>query len=109
MNPSQTGLVMGDNSTIIAIATPAGIGALAVIRISGLNSYEIVSKSIFDKRKFETTPARKITLHRIKQIDTDEIIDEVTIIKYPAPNSFTGEEMVRDNLPWRTLYCKINR
>ena len=94
MNPSQTGLVMGDNSTIIAIATPAGIGALAVIRISGFNSYKIVSKSIFDKKKFETTPARKITLHRIINSDTDETIDEVTIVKYPAPNSFTGEEMV---------------
>jgi tRNA modification GTPase len=80
--------------TIIALATPYGNAALAVIRVSGSNAHEIVKKVIFEQEKFSRMQARKIALYRIKALSTEEIIDEVTTIKYFAPETYTGEPMV---------------
>lgn len=80
--------------TIIALATPNGNAALAVIRVSGSNAHEIVKKVIFEQEKFSKMQARKIALYRIKAPSTEEIIDEVTTIKYFTPETYTGEPMV---------------
>src|SRR5665647_2294063 len=78
--------------TITAIATPNGIGALAVIRLSGSDSHLIFQKCIKEKETFEKIGDKIISLLTIK--DNDEVVDEITAIKYTNPKSYTGENMV---------------
>lgn len=78
------------NETIVALATPPFKSALAVIRVSGDDSFDIVSK-IFTK---DITKISKRTSFIGKIIDDKEVVDEVVIIAYKSPNSFTGEDLV---------------
>jgi tRNA modification GTPase len=77
-------------STIAAISTPPGKGGVAVIRISGPNSIKIVS-SIFNKR-IKDQDSRKMIYGRI--VANSQTIDEVMVVPFFAPNSYTGEDMV---------------
>lgn len=74
--------------TISAIATPLGVGGIGVIRISGKNSFAILEK-IFSKKNI--TPG--IIQHGwiYSEIGT---IDEVVVLPFKSPNSFTGEDVV---------------
>lgn len=74
--------------TITAIATPVGTGGIGVIRISGAKSFEITQK-IFSKQNIE---AGKI--HHGWIIDGEKKIDEVIVLPFKNPNSFTGEDVV---------------
>jgi len=74
--------------TITAIATPHGTGGVGVIRISGDKAFEIASK-IFTNPNFEP---RKFNHGWI--IDGDKKIDEVIVLPFFAPNSYTGEDVV---------------
>jgi len=85
---------MGRERTIAAVATPAGTGALAIIRISGDEAFEKVSKCLDPAEKFHKAEPKKISLFKFKRKDTGEMIDEVTVIKYRGPSSYTGEDMV---------------
>lgn len=78
--------------SIAALATPWGESALAIIRLSGLDSLKLLS-GIFS-RDGEIVEAAGNTLHygRITAPDTEELIDEVMIAVYRAPKSYTGEE-----------------
>ncbi len=76
------------NDTICAIATATG-GALGIIRISGEQSLEILSR-IFSKN---ITHAKPNTIHYGHIIDkSSTIIDEVLVSVFRAPHSYTGEE-----------------
>ena len=81
--------------TICALATAPG-GALGIIRISGAQSLEILSR-IFTK---DLTTAQPNTIHygHIVECDTisshQHIIDEVLVSVFRAPHSFTGEDVV---------------
>lgn len=74
--------------TISAIATPLGTGGVGVIRISGEKAFEIVSK-IFSKK---VEQAGKIYHGWI--IENDKKIDEVIVLPFKAPNSYTGEDVI---------------
>ena len=76
--------------TIVALATPPMKSALAIIRVSGDDAFDIVSK-VFSKdlRKID-----RRTLLFGKIIDGKEIIDEVVVAVYKGPKSFTGEDLV---------------
>ncbi len=77
------------DDTICAISTPAGVGALAIVRLSGRNSKNISEKS-FKGGKLED---KKATFGNI--IDSNGIIiDDVVMIWYKAPGSYTAEDMV---------------
>ena len=79
--------------TIVAIATPNGVGAILIIRISG-NKAIPVAGSIF-KGKSHITDARSHTVHYGKIIDSqDNLIDDVLLTVFKAPNSYTGEDVV---------------
>ena len=65
---------MIQESTICAIATPAGQGALGIIRISGHDTFNIMSKIIKGKNLIDYDSH---TLHFCKIYDNEEIIDEV--------------------------------
>ncbi len=76
--------------TIAAPATPAGVSALAVIRVSGPNAIK-VANACFDK---EITNAEGYTLHYGHIIDQEVRIDEVLLSVFRNPQSYTGEDSV---------------
>ena len=76
--------------TICAIATGGGTSAIAVIRISGKKSFDII-KQIFDK-KINNIKSHTIVFGNIKS--KNKIIDEVLVSFFIGPNSYTGEDTV---------------
>jgi len=85
---------MKQSKTIAAIATPNGKSALAIVRLSGPEAFEIVCRCVREKKKFESAPDRCIFLCTIINSKTRTPLDEATVIKYTEPRSFTGENMV---------------
>lgn len=82
---------------IAAQATPPGEGALCVIRVSGRGCLEMVSgifKPHGKSARFEEAEPFMLTLGMIADPVTGEALDEVTLVKMPAPKSYTGEDMV---------------
>ncbi len=74
---------------IYALSSGPGMSGIAVIRISGKNTAEILN-SINDKKLPEP---RTATLRKINYINTSELIDEAIILWFPGPESYTGEDM----------------
>jgi len=87
---------MYDNeSTICAIATPAGQGAIAVIRISGKNTFNLCQKIIqFSKKSKKLIDQKASTIHRVHIIDNEIVIDDVLIFIFKNPSSYTGEDLI---------------
>ncbi|WP_233899875.1 tRNA uridine-5-carboxymethylaminomethyl(34) synthesis GTPase MnmE [Tenacibaculum piscium] len=86
---------MIQNDTIIAMATPSGVGAIAVIRLSGEKAIEIVNtffKSIKKKKSLLTQKTH--TLHLGHLINNNIILDEVLVSIFKNPTSYTGENVV---------------
>lgn len=77
------------SSTIAAIATPIGQGGVGIIRLSGTQAHDIACQLTY-KTHFS---ARQATFCRFYQ-KTGEIIDEGLILYFPAPHSFTGEDVI---------------
>jgi len=75
-------------NTIAAIATPKGVGAISIVRISGKNSLEIAKK--LTKK---TLIPRHATLSKIYDYE-NSLIDIALVIYFKGPNSFTGEDVV---------------
>ena len=78
------------NDSIAALATAQGTGAIAVIRLSGSESFKICdtlskSKKISDQASH--------TLHFVRLYDGDNLLDEVVIGVFKAPHSYTGEDV----------------
>ena len=83
-----------DNSIITAIATPAGSGAIAIIRLSGTGVLELVD-SIFSATKQGKLLSKQkgYTIHFGKIFDREgKPIDEVLVSIFKAPHSYTGED-----------------
>ncbi len=78
--------------TIAAISTPIGIGGIAVIRISGENSLEIVSTIFKGNKPLEKAKSHSVIFGKI--VDNNKIIDEVLVTVFKTPNSYTGEDVV---------------
>ena len=75
--------------TIFALSSGSGISGVAVIRISGLRTKEIL-------KKIATGPfpePRVASLKKIIEIQTKNLIDEGILIWFPGPKSYTGEDM----------------
>jgi len=76
--------------TIYALSTGPGISGIAVIRVSGKNTADVVKKLTGSK-----LPAPRVaTLKKFNKHGGKELIDEGVIIWFPAPNSYTGEDLV---------------
>ena len=83
------------NDTICAIATSQGVGAIAIIRVSGEDSISIVNK-IFKGKNLEKVDTHTINYGHI--IDKDNnVIDEVLVSVMKAPRTFTAEDTVEIN------------
>ena len=78
--------------TIIALATPPGVGAISVIRLSGINSFDAIDMVFSGKVKI--ADAKSHTIHYGNIIENDEIIDDVLVSVFRAPNSYTAEDIV---------------
>ena len=84
--------------TIIALATPSGVGAVAVIRLSGKDAFTIADKFFRSKN-----PTKKLinvashTIHLGNIIENNHILDEVLVSVFKNPNSYTGENVVEIN------------
>lgn len=83
---------MKKEDTISAIATPPGVGALGIIRISGSEAFSAADK-IFNG-KIKLSEAKSHTIHYGNISDNSEVIDDVLISVFRAPNSYTGEDSV---------------
>ena len=81
---------------IAAIATPVGIGALAVVRISGRGVFDIAQRVFRKKGKpsFHVAQSKGFMAHFGTMHDSDGLIDEVVALVFRSPNSFTKEDMV---------------
>ena len=78
--------------TICAISTPAGVGGIAVVRVSGSKAVEYVMKSW---RGYDLRKAATHTAHFGRIVYPDgETLDEVVATVFLCPHSFTGEDIV---------------
>lgn len=76
--------------TICALSTPNGVGAIAMIRLSGADSFKVMH-SLFKK---DLSQKESHTAHFGLIKDGDKLVDEVVVVIYKNPKSFTGEDMV---------------
>ncbi len=82
-------------STICAIATAPGVGGIAIIRLSGAKALAIASQHLQSQDKpidLVNRPARRAVYADF--VDGSELIDEVIVLPFVAPHSFTGEDVV---------------
>ena len=76
--------------TIYALSTGPGVSGIAIIRISGENT-----KNVIESLTRRPIPKPRVaTLRKINKINTSELIDEGIILWFPGPESYTGEDMV---------------
>ncbi len=84
-------IAVHQEEAICALATANGVGAIAVIRISGLGAIEIVNAFFRGK---DLTRVKSHTVHFGTIRDNDFIIDEVLVTVFRRPASFTKEDSV---------------
>ena len=75
--------------TIFALSSGPGISGVAIIRVSGLGT-----KNVIKKLTKEDLPIPRVaTTKKFKEFNNNNIIDEGILLWFPAPNSYTGEDM----------------
>ena len=84
----MTASVLQLQETIVAAASAAGRGAIALVRLSGPRAFEIAAKHV---RSFPDEPR---LAHLCEVFDGEEKLDEALVTLFPAPNSFTGDDTV---------------
>jgi tRNA modification GTPase len=74
------------------LATPPGVGAISVIRLSGAHSIAAIDNVFSGKIKIRD--AKSHTIHYGNIVENDEIIDDVLVSVFRAPNSYTAEDSI---------------
>ena len=83
------------NDTIIALATPSGAGAIAIIRLSGSKAISLVSSAFQSISKDKVLANQKShTIHLGHILDGNRVMDEVLVSIFKNPNSYTGEDVI---------------
>lgn len=85
------GKLTGWDDTIVALATPHGIGAIGIIRLSGTKSIEIVNR-LFPSKDLQQQKSHTIHVGFLK--DGEKILDEVVVSLFKNPKSYTGEDVI---------------
>ncbi|MDH7462124.1 tRNA uridine-5-carboxymethylaminomethyl(34) synthesis GTPase MnmE [Chitinophagaceae bacterium 26-R-25] len=85
------GKLAGWDDTIVALATPPGIGAIGVIRLSGKKAIEIVN-SLFQSKDLAKQAANTLHVGLLK--NNNIVLDEVVLSLFKAPASYTGEDVI---------------
>lgn len=89
------------SETIVALATPNGKSGVAVIRVSGIDAFNLCNKLTGKIPEF-----RKATMSTIKN-DKNEILDNCLVLTFKGPNSFTGEDIVEFHIHGGIATIKI--
>ncbi|WP_375416156.1 tRNA uridine-5-carboxymethylaminomethyl(34) synthesis GTPase MnmE [uncultured Hymenobacter sp.] len=79
--------------TIVALSTPPGAGALAIVRLSGPDAIAIVAR-VFSKKSLAEQPGHTLHYGPLRDDATGQIVDEVVVSLYRAPRSYTREDLV---------------
>lgn len=83
------------NDTIVALATPSGSGAIAIIRLSGENAITIADSNFKSSQGQKSLSDQKThTIHLGHILDENRAIDEVLVSVFKNPKSYTGENIV---------------
>lgn len=85
---------MLNQDTIVALATPSGAGAVAIIRISGTNSIAVANEVFQSVRNKDLTKQKTHTIHLGHIMDGEKTLDQVLVSVFKNPNSYTGEDVV---------------
>ncbi|MCK7590697.1 tRNA uridine-5-carboxymethylaminomethyl(34) synthesis GTPase MnmE [Subsaxibacter sp. CAU 1640] len=85
---------MDYNDTIIALATPSGVGSIAVIRISGKEAISICNRFFNSVSGKDLIRQKTHTIHLGHILENDRTLDEVLVSIFKNPNSYTGENVV---------------
>ena len=80
------------SATIVALATPPGVGAIAVIRLSGSDAIDLTDR-IFKGKKLRAQPSHTAHFGRLEE-ESGRLVDEVLVTVFHAPKSYTGENTV---------------
>ncbi|AMR29574.1 tRNA modification GTPase [Hymenobacter psoromatis] len=81
------------SDTIVALSTPPGAGALAVVRLSGLDAVSIV-QALFSKKNLAAQPGHTLHYGALRDPATGQVLDEVVVALYRGPRSYTREDVV---------------
>ncbi|MBC9796282.1 tRNA uridine-5-carboxymethylaminomethyl(34) synthesis GTPase MnmE [Sinomicrobium weinanense] len=82
------------NDTIIALATPSGAGAIAVLRVSGKEAINIVDGKFRSVKGKKLSEQKSHTIHLGHITDGARVLDEVLVSIFKGPHSYTGENVV---------------
>lgn len=94
------------HTTIAALATPAGIGGIAVIRVSGNDAFSLVDSLFHGKKKL--ADAESHTLHFGSILDANNnVVDSVLVSVFRSPHSYTGEDVLEISCHGGYLTSKI--
>ena len=85
---------MTNHDTIVALATPSGAGAIAVIRLSGEDAINIASKIFKPVSSKKLAKQKTHTVHLGYIKDGNRVLDEVLATVFKNPNSYTGEDTI---------------
>ena len=85
---------MMNDETIIALATPSGMGAISVIRISGSKAISITEKLFKSKGNKILSKQKSHTVHLGNLMKNNFVLDEVLVTIFNGPNSYTGEDTI---------------
>ncbi|MCA0959895.1 tRNA uridine-5-carboxymethylaminomethyl(34) synthesis GTPase MnmE [Muricauda ruestringensis] len=85
---------MSYSDNIVALATPSGTGAIAVIRVSGPQAINIVDQLFKSIKGKELVQQKSHTIHLGNIVDGAKILDEALVSIFKGPHSYTGENVV---------------
>lgn len=87
----MSGQLWGWDDTIVALATPPGIGAIGIIRVSGPNAFTAVNE-LFPSKNLQQQASHTLHVGFLK--DKDTMLDEVVLSLFKSPRSYTGEDVI---------------
>jgi len=85
--------VFAYSDTIVALSTPPGVGALAVVRLSGPDAVAI-TQALFSKKNLVAQPGHSLHYGTLRDPATGQVLDEVVVALYRGPRSYTREDVV---------------
>ncbi len=87
----MSGQLTGWDDTIVALATPPGIGAIGVIRVSGRETIKVMNE-LFPSKDLQQQPSHTIYVGYLK--NGTQVLDEVVLSLFKNPKSYTGEDVI---------------
>ena len=81
------------DDTIVALSTAPGVGAIAVIRLSGPQAFPLIEQFFFAKAGFKAEEVKSHTIHLGELKNDQKVIDEVLVSIFKNPHSYTGEDV----------------